>query len=150
MRVDPVDGLGSATFTYAVRDTDDGVSAPVTVTVIGPPANNAPVAGDQNITVTVGESRGLDLDAFDADGDALVVVDLTDPSDVVHHASGLTLTLRADVAGTFVVSYRVTDGEAFSSVAEVTVLAVPREKPPTTPPTSPPASPPTSPSTTLP
>ena len=37
-------------------------------------------------------------------------------------ASGLTLTLRADVAGTFVVTYRVTDGEAFSSVATVTVV----------------------------
>ena len=57
VRIDPMDGLGTATFTYTVRDSDGGVSAPVTVTVIGPPVNTAPVARDQSIAVTVGESR---------------------------------------------------------------------------------------------
>ena len=37
VRVDSQDGLGTATFTYTVSDSDGGVSAPVTVTVIGPP-----------------------------------------------------------------------------------------------------------------
>ena len=134
VRVDSDDGFGTATFTYAVRDSDGGVSSPVTVTVIGPRVNTAPVATDQNIAVTVGESRLLDLDVVDVDGDPLVVVDLTDPSDVVFDASGLTLTLRAIVAGTFLVTYRVTDGKAFSSVATVTVVAMPRETPPTSPP----------------
>ena len=124
--VDSMDGRGSATFTYAVRDSDGGVSAPVTVTVIGPPVNTAPVAHDQSIAVTVRESRLLDLDVADADGDPLVVVDLTDPSEVVFDSSGVTLTLRARVEGTFVVTYRVTDGEGFSSVATVTVVAMPR------------------------
>ena len=133
VRVDSMDGLGTATFTYTVRDIDGGVSAPATVTVIGPRLNTAPVAGDQSVAVTVGESRLLDLDVVDVDGDPLVVVDLTDPDDVVFDASGVTLTLRADDVGTFVVTYRVTDGEAFSSVATVTVVAMPRETPPTTP-----------------
>ena len=133
VRVDSMDGLGTATFTYTVRDIDGGVSAPVTVTVIGPRLNTAPVAVDQSVAVTVGESRLLDLDVVDVDGDPLVVVDLTDPDDVVFDASGVTLTLRADDVGTFVVTYRVTDGEAFSSVATVTVVAMPRETPPTTP-----------------
>jgi hypothetical protein len=133
VRVDSNGGRGTATFTYTVRDSDGDVSAPVTVTVIGPRLNTAPVARDQTIAVTVGESRLLDLDVGDADGDPLEVVDLTDPSDVVFDASALTLTLRADAAGTFLVTYRVTDGEAFSALATVTVVAMPRETPPSPP-----------------
>ena len=96
--------------------------------------NTPPVATDQNIAVTVGESRLVDLAVVDADGDPLEVVDRTDPSGVVDDATGLMLTIRGDVAGTFVVTYRVTDGEAFSSVATVTVVVLPRETPPTSPP----------------
>ncbi len=126
VRVDPDGGLGTATFTYSVRDSDGGVSTPVTVTVIGPRLNAAPVATDQSIAVTVGESRLVDLTVVDADGDPLEVVDRTDPSGVVFDASGLTLTIRAATEGTFFVTYRVTDGEAFSAVATVTVVAMPR------------------------
>ena len=36
VQVDSDDGLGTATFTYTVRDSDGGVSAPVAVNVIGP------------------------------------------------------------------------------------------------------------------
>ncbi len=59
----------------------------------------------------------------DADGDALTVVDLTGPRRLVIDQSGLTLTLLAREAGTYSITYRVTDGEAFSAVATVTVVA---------------------------
>ncbi len=121
-----MDGLGTATFTYTVRDSDGGVSAPVTVTVVGPPVNTAPVAVDQSIAVTVGESRLLDLDVVDADGDPLVVGDLTDPSEDRLRRKRSDAHASRRVEGTFVVTYRVTDGEAFSSVATVTVVAMPR------------------------
>ena len=145
VQIDPGAGGGTATFTYTVRDSDGGVSAPATVTVKGPLLNTAPVARNQSIAVTTGISAAVGLDASDADGDPLVVVDLTDPSAIVQGGSGLTITVLAPAAGTFTITYRVTDGTAFSDVATVTVVASDPPPPPTTPP--PPPPPTTTPST---
>ena len=56
--IDPLDGVGTATFTYTVRDADGGVSASVSVTVTGPRGNTEPFALDQSVAVTVGEASG--------------------------------------------------------------------------------------------
>jgi hypothetical protein len=125
VRVDPGDGRGTATFTYRIRDVDGGVSAPATVTVDAPPANQPPTATDQAIAVTVGTSTVVDLQAIDPDGPPPRIVDATfsDPSGVVTSRSDLQLSVLASTPGTFVVSYQVTDGEATSSVATLTITA---------------------------
>jgi len=43
VQIDPVDGRGTATFTYTVRDSDGGVSASATVTVVAAPSEPPPV-----------------------------------------------------------------------------------------------------------
>jgi hypothetical protein len=121
--IDPLGGEGTATFTYTVRDADGGVSAPATVTVNGPPVNLAPVARDQTIAVAVGESRSLDLDVVDGNGDPITIVDVSDPSLVVTSVNGVVMSLLVTTPGTFTVSYRATDGVAFSDVATVTIQA---------------------------
>jgi hypothetical protein len=123
--VDPGDGLGSGSFTYRVRDIDGGVSASATVTVNAPPANQTPTATDQSISVTVGTSTVVDLQASDPDGQPLRIVGPTfsDPDRVVVERSGLRLSILATVPGTFTVTYEVTDGEATSSPATLTVIA---------------------------
>jgi Bacterial Ig domain len=125
VKVDPGAGAGSVTFTYRVRDTDGGVSAPATVTVVGPRLNQPPVVADQRITVTVGTTAVVGLSASDPDGPAPTIVEpLGDPSGVVAGRSGLTLSILATVPGTFAVTYQVTDGEAVSPVATLTIDAV--------------------------
>jgi hypothetical protein len=121
----PGDGRGAATFTYRVRDTDGAESAPATVTVNGPPANIAPTAIDQAISVAVGTSAVVDLQAIDPDGPVPSIVDATfsDPGGVVTRRRDLRLSILARTAGTFVVSYQVTDGEATSGFATLTITA---------------------------
>ncbi len=121
--IDPLGGEGTATFTYTVRDADGGVSAPATVTVNGPPVNLAPVARDQTVAVNVGESRTLDLDVVDGNGDPITIVDVNDPSLVVTSVTGVVMSLLVPLPGTFTVSYRATDGVAFSDVATITIQA---------------------------
>jgi hypothetical protein len=123
--VDPGDGRGVGSFTYRIRDVDGGVSASVTVTVNAPPANQAPVATDQSISVTVGTSAVVDLQASDPEGQPLRIVGSTfsDPDRVVIERSGLRLSILATVPGTFTVTYQVTDGEATSATATLTVVA---------------------------
>ena len=125
VRVDPGDGRGVATFTYRVRDTEGGTSAAATVTVNGPPANQPPIAVNQTISVTVGTSSSVDLQASDPDGPLPRIVDSTfsDPSGVVTSRSRLRLSILATTPGTFVVTYAVTDGEATSPPATLTVIA---------------------------
>ena len=114
-----------ATFTYRIRDVDGDVSVPATVTVYAPPANQPPTATDQAIAVTVGTSAVVDLQAIDPDGPPPRIVDATfsDPSGVVTSRSDLQLSVLASIPGTFVVSYQVTDGEATSPVATLTITA---------------------------
>ena len=120
--VDPADGRGVGTFTYRVRDVDEGVSEPATVTVNAPPANQPPVAVDQSISVTVGTSAVVELQVSDPDGQRLSIVGstFTDPDEVVVDRSGLRLTILAVVPGTFTVTYQVTDGEAVASAPTTT------------------------------
>jgi hypothetical protein len=125
VRVDPGDGRGVATFTYRIRDVDGDVSAPATVTINAAPANQAPTAVDQTIAVTVGTSAIVDLQAIDPDGPLPRIVDETfsDPNGVVTSRSDLQLSVLASGPGTFVISYQVTDGEATSPPATVTIIA---------------------------
>jgi hypothetical protein len=133
----PGEGRGRASFTYTVRDVDGAVSAPATVTVIGPRFNRAPEADDQVVEVTTNTSLSLVLAVRDPNNDPLRVIDISDPNNVERNTSGTTMQILARSPGTFVVTYRVTDGELFSRIASVTVVAV-APPPPTTTTTLPP------------
>jgi large repetitive protein len=121
--VDPLAGLGTATFTYTVRDADGGVSAPATVTVNGPLFNQAPTANDQTVVVTAGVSAIVVLDASDPDGPEPSVNILSDPAAVVTSKTGVTLSVLAPGPGTFTVTYQASDGVALSRVATLTIQA---------------------------
>jgi hypothetical protein len=145
--VDPGDGRGTGSFTYRVRDTDGATSASTTVTVDAPPANQPPIALDQSIAVTIGTSAVVDLQASDPDGQPVQVVGstLVDLGGLVGDISGLRMTILAVVPGTFTVTYQVTDGQATSAPATLTVVAsVPAT---TTTTTAPPATTTTTPTT---
>ena len=116
-------GRGTTSFTYTVRDADGGVSGPVTVTVVGPPQNTPPDAADQSVAAVATVPISVALNASDADGNPLTIATLTDPSGVVGSQAGLTLTITAPAAGTFVVTYTVSDGTATSRVATITITA---------------------------
>jgi large repetitive protein len=125
VRIDPGDGRGVATFTYRVRDVEGADSSSTTVTVHGPPANQPPVATDQAVSVSVGTSVVVDLQASDPDGPPPSIVEATfsDPSGVVERPRGLRLSILATTPGTFIVTYQVTDGEATSPTATLTITA---------------------------
>jgi hypothetical protein len=139
--VDPGGGLGTATVSYTVVDPDGAVSAPATLTIIGPRLNTAPTAGSQTVTVTAGVPTQVVLDAADADGDPLSVEVVTDPLGVVTGQVGLTVTVTALASGSTSFTFRAFDGTAYSDVATITVIVAP---PPTTIPTTvpPPTTPP--------
>ena len=123
--VDPREGLGSATFEYTVEDADGAVSAPATVSVAGPRLNTPPFAIDQAVAVEAGAATQLVLDAGDADGDAVTVVNLSDPSGLVIDRDGLTVTLKIAPPGVYSFTYQVEDDLDPSRVATVTVTASP-------------------------
>ncbi len=126
--VDPGDGVGDATFTYRIRDAEGAESASATVTVLGPRSNQPPVAIDQSISVTVGTSALVDLQASDPDGPPPTIVDasFSDPNGVVAGRNGLQLSILTSRPGTFAVSYQVTDGDATSAPATLTITASPQ------------------------
>jgi hypothetical protein len=75
--------------------------------------------------VTAGLSAIVVLDARDPDGPEPSVEILSDPGAVVTSQTGLSLSVLAPDAGTFTVTYRVSDGEALSRVATLTIQAAP-------------------------
>ena len=146
--IDPADGRGTTSFSYTAHDADGGVSGPITVTVIGPPENNPPDAVDQSVSAVATVPIAVALTATDPDGNPLTIATLTDPSVVVSGQAGLSLTITAPTAGTFVVTYTVTDGIAQSRVATITITVVDAPPPTTVPPTTVPPT--TVPPTTVP
>ncbi|MGI9645922.1 MAG: Ig-like domain-containing protein, partial [Ilumatobacteraceae bacterium] len=157
LRVDPKEGRGNASFTYTVVDADGAVSAPATVTVVGPVANTPPFAEDQSVSVITGEQTLVELAVGDADGDEVEVVNIGDPSGVVLDVDGRKLYIKVPTDGVVSVTYQVDDDEDLSRVATLTITAstpTTTTAPPTTPPptTAPPTTPPptTAPPTTPP
>ena len=130
--IDAAGARGSASFTYTLRDADGGVSGPVTVTVDGPPLNSPPDVADQSVSAVATVPVAVALSASDVNGDPLTIATLGDPAGVVTSQAGLALTITAPTAGTFVVTYTVSDGTAQSRVATITVTAVDPPAPTTT------------------
>jgi len=120
---------GMDSFTYKVNDgkLDSNV---VTVALAVAPANDVPVAADDAVTTAEDTpvSGNVIDNASDADGDALTAVLLGGPSDgtLDFAANGsYTYTPGAQFNGTDSFTYRVSDGQASSSVATVTLVVAP-------------------------
>ncbi|MFP3913961.1 MAG: Ig-like domain-containing protein, partial [Actinomycetota bacterium] len=116
---------GSDSFTYRASD-GIATSDPATVTVSVSAGNTAPVAVDDAASTTVDTAVTVDVLAndSDADGDALSVVDVTQPSTgsvVVNGDETVTYTPDAGFTGSDSFTYRASDGTDVSNVATVTV-----------------------------
>lgn len=120
---------GSDEFTYTVTDGTDDAMATVMVTVTAPPppANNAPMATDDEAETNAGESVMIDVldNDSDADGDSLTITDATDGNngtvDVATDGASVTYMPNADFAGEDEFMYTVSDGEGGMDTATVMV-----------------------------
>jgi MYXO-CTERM domain-containing protein len=115
---------GNDSFTYEINDGNGGTdSATVDVTVIQP--NRAPTASDDTATVTEGNSVTIDVLANDqdADGDALLVDSVTQPSNgaVTSSTTDVTYTPDANYSGSDSFTYDVSDGNGGTDTATVVV-----------------------------
>ena len=120
---------GSDQFTYIVSDGTDDAMATVMVTVTAPPppANNAPVATDDEAETNEGESVMIDVldNDDDADGDSLTITDATDGNngtvDVATDGASVTYTPDPGFTGEDAFMYTVSDGEGGMDTATVMV-----------------------------
>ena len=103
------------------------------MTVVAPRLNTPRSRTIRLADVVVGTALDVALDVGDDDGDPLTLHDLTDPSTIITAQAGLTLTVTPPAAGTYVITYRVSDGLEFSRTATLTITAT---DPATTPPPS--------------
>lgn len=70
--------VGSASFTFSVRDTANATSTPATVNITV--TNQAPTATPQSVSVTTNTPRVVTLAGSDADGDSLTYAIASSPS----------------------------------------------------------------------
>ncbi len=121
LRIDPKDGVGSATFTYTIVDGPGQVSAPATVTVT---VNGRPSAPTVGIVVPAGESVRVNIPATDPDGDALTLAIVDDPAPLSIEVDGLLLTVAAptgSVGAEATIAYTVTDTFGASTRGELVI-----------------------------
>lgn len=120
----PAQGFrGDATFTYTATSAGGSATANVTVTV----ANADPVARDDTLAVAAGTPGTLDPRANDTDanGDALTVVGVTQPSRGTAAITGdgtVAYTPDAGFKGTDTFAYTVADGLGGTATAQITVV----------------------------
>jgi large repetitive protein len=126
--------FGTDTFTYAVSD-GRATSNTATITILVESRNDAPVAvpdtrSTAEDTAITFDPRGNDSDA---DGDGLTIVGLTSPANgtVGVNADGtITYTPMANFFGTDAFTYAVSDGQATSNVATITIVVESRNDAP--------------------
>ncbi len=109
------------------------VSAEVTVTVVE--GNAPPTANDHTVTTDEDTAVTIDLDGNDSDGDPLTFALESDPSNgslgTLDTSTGeVTYTPDADFNGQDTFTFTVTDGEASSAPATVTIEVRPVNDPP--------------------
>lgn len=118
-------------FTYMANDgNSDSEVATVTLTVT--PVNDAPIAdGATGFEVDQNSSRGLSLIANDIDGDALNYLIVTPPSNGTLSGSGsqLVYTPNAGYSGPDGFTFKASDGELESNVANWSIVVVQRNPP---------------------
>ena len=127
---------GADSFSYSVRN-EDGEIAEASIAVTVTPVNDAPVAGDDEVTINAGESLTVDVLANDIDpeGDTpLTITGILEESaeqiGVEIVGNQLQLTPQEGFAGSFDVGYEVTDANGATGVGIVTVTVPVTEQEP--------------------
>jgi hypothetical protein len=110
-------------------EADDGVltSSPTTVAVNVTPANDAPVASVQTVAATEDVAVAITLAGTDVDGDALTYAIVQAPTRGTLAGTGATRTYQpaANLNGADSFTFTVSDGQATSAPATVTIGVAP-------------------------
>ncbi len=117
---------GPDSFTYRVSDGElwsDTATVSITVT----PVNDAPVANDMTETTVEDTAKTITLDATDVDSNTLTAEIFSGSSHGHVSLSGLvvTYTPHANYNGPDSFTYKVSDGQANSNIATVTITVSP-------------------------
>ncbi|MGQ0805505.1 MAG: Ig-like domain-containing protein [Actinomycetota bacterium] len=117
--------VGTDTFTYTASDGEFDDTATVTITVEARP-NTAPVANGDSATTARNTAVTIAVLAndFDADGDALTLAGVTQPSSgtATANADGtVTYTPATNASGSFTFTYSIEDGHGGTATGTVTV-----------------------------
>ncbi|HYE33203.1 MAG TPA: Ig-like domain-containing protein [Methylomirabilota bacterium] len=131
----PATFIGNVTFTYTITDDKSGTSTTtVTISVVGNPPNNPPVAQPDEEATEAGVPVTVDslVNDSDPDGDLLTIVTFTQP-EVGTVTLGLdnkfVYTSPDGFNGTIVFEYTITDGRD-TSTTTVTIVVTDPELPP--------------------
>ncbi|MFQ5648302.1 MAG: beta strand repeat-containing protein, partial [bacterium] len=127
-----LDFIGSDTFEYTIRDDDNAISNPATVTVDVTAVNDAPVAVDDSGSTLEETPVDIDVTQNDTDVDGSViastVVIATPPANgaaTVNPTTGvITYTPEVDFFGLDTLAYTVKDNENLVSNAAAVVVSV--------------------------
>ncbi|MFA7628618.1 MAG: Ig-like domain-containing protein, partial [Candidatus Dojkabacteria bacterium] len=114
---------GTDSFTYKANDGEfDSNIATVTITVT--PVNDAPVAEDQNVSVTQDTSKEITLVATDVENDTLTYTVIEAPinGSLSGTAPYLTYTPNPGFNGNDSFTFKANDGSADSNIATVTII----------------------------
>jgi hypothetical protein len=116
---------GPDSFTFTVSD-GQATSAPATVSISVTARNDAPVARAQSVTLNEGTTATITLSGSDADGDRLSFAVASAPTHgtLSGTAPNLTYTPVADYHGPDSFTFTVSDGQATSAVATVSITVV--------------------------
>ncbi|MGH7955602.1 MAG: Ig-like domain-containing protein, partial [Opitutaceae bacterium] len=113
---------GADSFSYTVND-GSLTSSTATVSITITPANDAPVAHGASYSVNEAQSVNMMLSGSDVDGNPLTFQQLSPPSNGTLTGTIPTLTYRPNTnfGGTDSFAFRVSDGQAFSAPATITI-----------------------------
>ena len=113
---------GTDSIEFTVNDGEED-SEPATVTVTVGASSDAPVAYDVIVSTSEDVPVSVELDAFDADGDALSYDIVIAPAfgSLSGEGASRTYTPNADHSGSDSFVYRVNDGAADSNTANVVI-----------------------------
>ncbi len=121
---------GADSFTFRANDgkADSNVA---TVSITVNPMNDPPVAYDQAITTSVGNSVYITVTASDVDGDLLTFSVVDGPINGALTGGGINLTYTPNPGyiGSDSFTFKVNDGNEYSNIATVTIIVNPGDPP---------------------
>ena len=118
---------GAASFTYTISDGNGG-TANATVNITVTSVNDAPIAADDNVTVSedaTDASLTVLTNDSDVDGDTLTITEVTQPArgsvSIAGTAKSLLFTPAANDNAQVTLTYTISDGNGGTDTATVTV-----------------------------